>query len=156
MSEPYHSPVEPDAFLATVQRLLSTQPLGVLSTLKDGHPYLSLVGFVASDDSRNLYFATLRATRKHENMRRSPKVALLIDSRTNQAGDFLDAMALTAYGTAREIEGQERAQIETRYVAKFPHLEDFVTSPTCALVRVGVSRYSLVRRFQDVLELDLT
>jgi len=38
------------------------------------------------------------------------------------------------------------------YLAKHPHLKEFVTSPTCALVKIRVDVYYLVWRFQNVLE----
>ena len=38
--------------------LLETQLLGVLGTQRDGAPYTSLVGFVATQDLKQLLFAT--------------------------------------------------------------------------------------------------
>ena len=142
-------------FLRIVRELFATQQLGVLSTMREDGPYPSLVGFVSSDDLGSLFFATPRATRKHENIRKDPRVALLIDSRTNRAADFKNSVALTAYGTALELEGIERKDAVDAYIQKFPHLDDFVNSPSCGLMKISVSRYSLVRRFQDVVELDM-
>ena len=42
------------------------------------------------------------------------------------------------------------------YLARHPHLEEFVTSPSCALLRVSVASYYLVSHFQEVMELHLT
>lgn len=144
-----------ETFFRIIRDLFTTQQLGVLSTMREDGPYMSLVGFVSSDEPGSLFFSTPRATRKYENIRNDPRVALLIDSRTNRAVDFRDSVALTAYGTARELERVERKDVVEAYIKKFPQLEDFVNSPSCGLIKITVSRYSLVRRFQDVVELDM-
>ena len=42
-----------------IERVLSSQSIAVLGTSKDDEPYSSLVGFVVTDDLRELVFATL-------------------------------------------------------------------------------------------------
>jgi hypothetical protein len=41
------------------------------------------------------------------------------------------------------------------YLGKHPHLEEFVTSPTCALLRIKVEKYIVVTRFQEVREIKI-
>jgi nitroimidazol reductase NimA-like FMN-containing flavoprotein (pyridoxamine 5'-phosphate oxidase superfamily) len=84
--------------------LFSSQKLAVLSTHRDGQPYASLVAFVASDDLRQIYFATPNTTRKYANLMADSRVAFLIDSRLNEESDIHAAMATTAMGSAREID----------------------------------------------------
>jgi len=139
-----------------IEGLIRSQKLAVLATRGEEYPYGTLVGFAFSDDFGFLYFATSRDTRKFANIRRDPKVSLLIDSRSNSVDDFKDAGALTALGEAQEIRGKERELHAGRYLRRHPHLGDFIGDPNTALVRVTVSRYILVRRFQEVMELDLT
>lgn len=136
-----------------LQELLGSQKLAVLSTNQQNHPYASLVGFVATDDAKYLIFATARSTRKYANLTDNARIAMLIDSRSNQDADFHEAIATTATGTAEEITGNDRQEILELYLTKHPHLVDFVTSPTCALVRMKVDCYYLVSRFQNVVEL---
>ncbi len=136
--------------------LFAAQYLAVLSTHGDGQPYASLVAFTASEDLKALYFATARSTRKFANMTAHPPVAMLIDSRTNRAKDFHEAVAATVTGVAEEAPPAERDPIQARYLEKHPHLVDFVTAPTCALVRVKVDCYYLVSRFQNVVELSMS
>jgi hypothetical protein len=52
----------------TIKRILDSQKLAVLATQRDGRPYGSLVAFAATDDMKNLLFATTRATRKYANL----------------------------------------------------------------------------------------
>lgn len=138
----------------TVGDLLKSQKLAVLSTHRKGQPYASLVVFAATDDLKQILFATTRATRKYDNIMQDPRVALLIDSRTNMNADVHGAIAVTATGKAEEVKDKE-AFLKI-YLSKHPHLKDFVHSPTCALLRVKVDTYYMVSKFQKVLELHLS
>jgi heme iron utilization protein len=63
-------------------------------------------------------------------------------------------LAVTILGVAREMkEGTEAEEARAAYVARHPHLEEFVSSPSTALLCLDVERFILVRRFQDVTEL---
>jgi uncharacterized protein YhbP (UPF0306 family) len=135
-----------------LQILFSSRRLAVLATQNEGKPYASLVAFAATDDLKTILFATTRSTRKFGYLSSNPAVALLIDNRTNDASDFRNAMAVTATGKAAEIITTEENSFLQLYLAKHPYLKEYVSSPTCALVKVEVSIYYAVRRFQHVLE----
>ena len=148
---------EPAAIQSVVRQLLASQRLAVLATrAKNGHPYANLMAFAASDDLRSLLLVTSRATRKYENLMADPRVALLIDSRSNAASDFHEAVALTVVGRAEEVPAEDRNHLLAAYLEKHPHLEGFASSPSCAVFRVSVSSYYLVRQFQQVTELHLS
>jgi uncharacterized protein YhbP (UPF0306 family) len=135
--------------------LLRQQNLAVLSTDRGGHPYASLVGFLADEDLKHIYFVTTRATRKFDAITSNPCVAMLIDNRSNTYNDFREAMAVTALGEAHEIAKEKHQDTVTAYLEKHPHLADFISSPTSALVRIKVKAYYAVTRFQQVMELHL-
>lgn len=141
-----------DSMRKDLEELFTTQPLAVLSTQNEGQPYASLVAFATSEDLKELYFATTRATRKYANLSSDPRVAMLVDSRSNEVSDFRWAMAVTATGKAEEVEGQEKDKVLKTYLAKHPHLDDFVSSPSCALLKIRVQRYYVATRFQNVIE----
>ena len=137
--------------------LFASQKLAVLSTRDAaGHPYASLMAFAVTEDLRHLVCATHRATRKFANLTADPRVALLIDSRSNRDADIHRAVAVTVLGEVEEVKGSERDLLLQLYLARHPHLEEFVTSPSCALLRVSVASYYLVSHFQEVMELHLT
>jgi len=139
-----------------LKKLFKKQKLAVLATHKNGQPYSSLVAFAVTEDLKHIIFATSRSTRKYEHFSSDGRVALLIDNRTNKVADFHRAIAVTAVGTAMEPDENNRQQFAQRYLAKHPHLKDFVQSPTCALVQVSVKTYYVVRTFQNVMELHVT
>lgn len=140
----------------TIKGILDTQKLSVLSTQGDGRPYGSLVAFAATEDLKTLVIATTRATRKYSNLVTHRDVAIVIDTRTNQTADFSDALAITALGEANEVTAHERQQFLNVYIEKHPYLKEFVESPTCALIKVSVTSYIIVSRFQNVQELRIS
>jgi nitroimidazol reductase NimA-like FMN-containing flavoprotein (pyridoxamine 5'-phosphate oxidase superfamily) len=135
-----------------LRKLLQSQPLAVLATQNRGQPYASLIAFASSDDLRSLYFATTRSTRKYANLSNDSRVAVLVDNRSNKASDFRWAMAATATGRATEVSPSERESLLDLYLAKHPHLKDFVQSPTCAFCEIKVQTFFVVTRFQQVVE----
>lgn len=138
-----------------VQHLFAGQNLAVVATHHSQQPYASLVAFVATDDLRHIDFVTPKTTRKFANLSADKRVAVLINNSTNQSSDFHRAISVTAVGEAQEVTGGQREQLVEPYLDKHPYLEEFVRSPTCALVRVTVQSYYLVRNFQHVMELHL-
>jgi nitroimidazol reductase NimA-like FMN-containing flavoprotein (pyridoxamine 5'-phosphate oxidase superfamily) len=137
----------------SLKDLLDSQKLAVLGTHREGQPYGSLVSFAATEDLKQLLFATTRSTRKYENLTADARVSMLIDNRSNRDADIHEATAVTATGRADELEGTEKERFLRLYLAKHPYLQDFVNAPTCALLRVRVETYYLVNRFQEVTEL---
>jgi nitroimidazol reductase NimA-like FMN-containing flavoprotein (pyridoxamine 5'-phosphate oxidase superfamily) len=138
-----------------IRELLADQSLAVLATHNQQQPYASLVAFVATEDLRYIDFVTPKTTRKYANLTADKRVAVLVNSSTNQASDFHHAISVTAVGEAEEITGRDRDHIITPYLAKHPYLEEFARSPTCASLRVTAKSYYLVKNFQKVLELHL-
>ena len=132
--------------------LFSSQRLAVLATQSKGQPYGNLVAFMATRDLKHLLFATARATRKYANISENPRVAMVIDSRSNREADFHQAAAVIATGIVKEVEGSEKETLLRLYLSKHPYLKDFVPSPTCALLKMNVETYYVVRQFQNVME----
>ena len=137
----------------TLKELFSSQKLAVLSTQSEGQPYASLVSFVATDDLKYLLFATGRATRKYANLTADSRAALLVDSRSNRDSDLHRAIAVTATGIVDEVQGPDRDRLVGLYLAKHPYLDEFVNSPSNALLRLKVETYVMVSRFQNVIVL---
>ncbi len=138
---------------ADLAQLLDSQAFAVLATSDGERPYGNLIAFAVSADMTRLLFVTPRATRKYANLTSNNQVALIFDNRSNDPADVHSAMACTARGRARELVGQEKEQAAELYIARHPHLREFIASPHSALFAVEVETYYLVRRFQEVMEL---
>ena len=133
--------------------LFSSQRLAVLATQSRKQPYGNLIAFMATEDLKHLVFATTRATRKYANISRNPRIAMVVDNRSNQEADFRRAAAVTATGVVKETLGPQKKRFQNLYLSKHPYLKEFVSSPTCALLRMDVESYYVVRQFQNVMEL---
>jgi nitroimidazol reductase NimA-like FMN-containing flavoprotein (pyridoxamine 5'-phosphate oxidase superfamily) len=146
---------ETPELLAVIRNLVESQKLAVLATQNHGQPYSNLIAFAATTDLKYLLFATTRATRKYANLMADPRVAMLVDNRKNDVSDFAEAAALTALGKAWELHGVERQRFLEVYLEKHSHLQEFVAAPTCAFLRIKVDKYIVVRRFQEVREIQI-
>lgn len=133
-----------------VRTLLASQRFAVLSTQEKDSPYMNLVAFAETSDLRMILFATTRATRKYGNIASKSGVALLVDNRSNEVADIREAMAVTAIGTASEVSESLRDRLDRVYLEKQPHMKEFLSSPSTALIMVDVESYILVSRFQNV------
>ena len=143
-----------EELLQRLKGLFVSQRLCVLATQGGGQPYGSLVAFAESDDLKHLVFATRRDSRKYSNLVAEPRVALLIDSRSNRDSDFRDAIAVTAMGDAEESESGDRNGLVRTYLAKHPFLAEFISSPETALCLVDIECY-VIARFGNVEKLQM-
>lgn len=133
--------------------IFALQKLCVLATQGSGQPYGSLVAFAETGDLKHILFATRRDTRKYSNVAADRRVALLIDSRSNEPANFRNAVAVTALGSAAEVKGNRRNRLVKVFLDKHPYLEAFVNSPETALCRVAVEEY-VVARLKGVDKVD--
>ncbi|MFA5064802.1 MAG: pyridoxamine 5'-phosphate oxidase family protein [Dehalococcoidia bacterium] len=136
-----------------LRELFRSQLFAALATQQLTRPYSNLVAFVATDDLKNIVFATRRATNKYSNLLSNNNVSMLIDNRTNRDSDFRNAVAVTAIGLAEEVRGNQIDDLRSLYLIKHHNLEKFVYSSDSALFKIKVKRYYIVRNFQEVMEL---
>ncbi|MBC8233392.1 pyridoxamine 5'-phosphate oxidase family protein [bacterium] len=132
-------------------QLFESQRLAVLATHHDGQPHTNLVAFVATDNLKCLLFGTNRNTRKYVNLTADSRVAMLIDNSSNQISDFNNAIAVTAIGTAEEIEASESNRLIKLYLNKHQYLQEFTSSPGFVLLKINVDTY-YISEFQEVME----
>jgi hypothetical protein len=135
-----------------VKGLLASQRFAVIATQSEGQPYSNLVAFAEADNLSSLLFVTGRDTKKYSNAIASKRVAVLVDSRTNQASDLNRAIAITALGTIEEVATDNKGYFSGIYLSKHPQLEDFLRRPSNALMRVAVIDY-IVASFESVRHL---
>jgi heme iron utilization protein len=135
--------------IAELRHILQNQFFMVLATEGDGKLHASLLAFAATPDLKQIVFATPRASRKFNNIRTNQKVALLIDTRSNDPSDLQRAVSITVHGVARET-GPERRELLDLYCRKHPGLTGFAGSDDTALISVQVIEYDIVSGFQNM------
>jgi len=135
-----------------IERLVSSQPFGVLCTQGQSQPYGSLVAYAVTDDLAHLTFATPRATRKFRLLSECEHVAVVIDNRPDFPGELMKIEAITATGHATLIEdGSEDFERWTKLLTeRHSYLSRFVRASSCALFSIRIVRYIHVCRFQEV------
>lgn len=118
---------------ATIAAFLARQPLAVqASTAPDGRPQAAVVAIVANDRFEVL-FETDPATRKAENLRRDPRVALVV---------WEGATTVQYEGTVDEPQGDERARLLELFFARFPDAKARAGSALYLRARPAWIRYS--------------
>lgn len=123
----------------------------VLATNNEDQPYTSLVNFATTKDCKTVIFATPKATQKYRNIIKKKSVALLIDNRSKKTKNLMGTEAVTVIGKARPLRrGKGWDAFVNVYCKKHPDLEDFVHSPTTALVVIDVMLCIHVSQFQTV------
>ena len=127
-----------------VKELLTKQKLGVLATQGDIYPYNTLVGYAFTNDLRFILFATMRHTRKYRNILKHPNVSILIDNRTNHAGDFKNAVALTVAGKTVRVKKSLKTKYRRLFLKRFPRLKRFIHDPDTSIIPLRVDKYIFV------------
>jgi len=138
-----------------IKRISDETRFAVLATDSSGCPYTNLVGFLMSRDLKNLYFFTSKKTRKYKNIINNPEVCLLMDTRDRFTDKTFLITAITVIGSAEIIEDVPRSIVD-KYLEKNVELKDFTESSFNVLVKVNVTRYILVDRFQEVIEMEVS
>ncbi|MBI5055033.1 MAG: pyridoxamine 5'-phosphate oxidase family protein [Nitrospirae bacterium] len=129
------------------------QPHAVLATASDNEPYTSLVAFAVTPDMKGLVFATPRKTKKFSNIAKNRNVSLLIDTRSNTAGDYMKTELISISGSAKVIrQGAGRDELAEIFTNKHPRLRAFVNASSTALILVKISKCIHVSSFQVVSE----
>ena len=136
-----------------IDKVLKSQSIAVLGTSKDDEPYSSLVGFVVTDDLRELVFATMRQRLKYRNIEANPRVTFMIDDRNEQDNDFNETTSVTIVGSAEDVKGGVREEYASLLVERIPILTDFVSSPDCAVIRVTIDKIYVVSDFESVVKI---
>ena len=138
--------------LSEINGILQSAPFATLATSCDSYPHCSLIGFISDEECRAIYFITGRGTRKFRNISVNPSVSLLVSTAEGRSSGFSEAAAITITGTASIIEGTPGEEILKRYSEKLPFLKEFLNFHDCAMIKVNVSGYLLVKNFQDTYE----
>jgi hypothetical protein len=62
-------------------------------------------------------------------------------------------MAVTVLGEAKPVEDNLKENILAVYLDKHPYLHQFAHSPSCALMAIHISGFTMVQQFQNVSDI---
>ncbi len=133
-----------------IEKILKSSRFAVLATEGDGQPYTSFIAITPMENYCALIFATYRNTQKYRNLTRNGKVALLVESGNSGNATQQDSFVLTAFGHVEEIRTEDLKSVFNAHLEWHPDLLSFMHSEDCALVRIKVDTYQVVRSIDDV------
>jgi len=121
--------------------LLNSQVTGVLATEKEHQPYANLIAFSFSDDLKRIIFATPINTTKYSNLKKNPKVSIVIDSRKNDSADFSGSTVVTALGVSRELAGEIKIEMLRNHSSRLPGLVDLLKKDSISIFEIEIHKY---------------
>lgn len=127
--------------LAEARRLLRTLRAGALATLTpDGFPFASLVNVATDVDGAPLILtSSLSAHTQH--MLADPRASLLLSQ--GGKGDPLAHPRLTLMGAMEKVEGEARARVKARFLARHPKSALYADFGDFAFWRLEITRAHL-------------
>jgi uncharacterized pyridoxamine 5'-phosphate oxidase family protein len=133
-----------------IEDIFKISRFAVLATEGEGQPHASLIAVTPMENFRKLIFATYRNTRKYQNLTHNGKVAVLVESVDINRSGLKDSFVLTAFGQVEDIDIAEKDLVSRAHLERHPGLLSFMQSEDCALVRIKVDTYQVVRGIDDV------
>jgi putative heme iron utilization protein len=131
-----------------VKRLVREARMGALASLtSDGAPYASLVTTATAADNAPLLLLS-RLARHTENIRRDPRVSLLIDERSGA-----DPLSGARVSVAGRIAPTDDASAARRFLARHPSASGYATFADFGFWRVEVESAHLIAGFGRIVEL---
>lgn len=133
-----------------VREVIQANRFAVLATESDGQPHASLVAITPAEEHRILIFATYRNTRKYANLIQNGKVAILFENRSMKDTNEPEISVLTAFGRAEEVLSGNTGEDLHSHLSVHPELSSFLLSTDCAIFKVNVEAYQVVRGIENV------
>ena len=134
-----------------IRKLVTEQSFCVLCTQGQNKPYGSLIAYAFTDDLKQFFFTTPKATRKYRLLSECDSIAMVIDSRDQHLHDMNKIEAVTVTGKATQIENDvEFARGVELIKNRHPYLARFLDPESTALFQIDVAQYLYVTRFQEV------
>jgi general stress protein 26 len=126
-----------------MKSLIQNNKMCVLATAGPQGPHTSLMGYLASPDSSEIYLVTKTDTLKYKNILKDSRVSLLIDDR--RAGDPGELCALTVSGQADVVSDiRAEAELLARFASERPHLCKISSDPGSQVIRVKIHKLQLL------------
>ena len=141
--------------LKKIKALILRKDSCVLATTDGETPHCSLMAYVPDDSGERLFLITSSASRKYQNIRRHPRVSLLIDTRGEQQRGLTQALTVT--GTCDFLQDDaEIERVKAAFVQHHPHLDSFIRKDDMTVVCVQVDFFLLLdgpeRAYHEILD----
>jgi len=116
----------------------------VLATTDGDTPHCSLMAYVPDESGERLFLITSSDSRKYQDIRRHPRVSLLIDTRGEQQRDLTQALTVT--GICETLQDTaEISRVKAAFVRQYPHLTGFIRKDEMAVMCIQVEFFLLLK-----------
>lgn len=147
---------EEKTLMQRLRDLYEEQPLAVLATVgKENQPYTSLMAFTIDEELETLFFATYADTRKYRNLQHETDVALLVDNRQEQEGNFENTLAVTLEGQVYAVKETALHSVRELMTLRHPQMKSFFDDPETRFFFVEIRRHIAVTGLGGVEILDV-
>jgi nitroimidazol reductase NimA-like FMN-containing flavoprotein (pyridoxamine 5'-phosphate oxidase superfamily) len=130
--------------------VLAAGGMCALATSWEDQPWVSLMAYVFEPERKSLLLITPASSRKTQNLRVNPKVALLVDTRRDEAAAREGIMALSVDGVAEFLDGEEAEDAKRRILELHPELSEMARQELHS-IRVTVASHQLVRGETEIV-----
>jgi putative heme iron utilization protein len=136
-------------------RLLRTQRIAALGTLRDGAPFVSMVLFAPSPDFTSLFIHISRLAQHTQDISQDHRVGLMLAETDSGAGDPQLLARVSIQGTAVEVPVADTsyAGCKSIYLAKYPHAAFNFQLGDFNLFRIRVGTARLIAGFGKIFDL---
>ncbi|MGB9439249.1 MAG: pyridoxamine 5'-phosphate oxidase family protein [Desulfobacterales bacterium] len=129
--------------LKKIKALILRKDSCVLATTDGETPHCSLMAYVPDDSGERLFLITSSASRKYQNIRRHPRVSLLIDTRGEQQRELTHALTVTGTCDILQDTG-EIAHVKATSARQHPQLDDLIRKYEMVVMCVQVDFFLLL------------
>jgi nitroimidazol reductase NimA-like FMN-containing flavoprotein (pyridoxamine 5'-phosphate oxidase superfamily) len=141
-----------DLLATTILELLNRQVQCVLATSANEQVGLHLMAYACANDLATIFITSYSDTQKVGNMLTNPAVTLLWDNRTGHISDHTGGLALTGYGSAQRLSGEEHRRASVALLARNDSLSALLRSNQAVTFAIDISRYKLVKGYSEIHE----
>ncbi|MFP4346635.1 MAG: pyridoxamine 5'-phosphate oxidase family protein [Anaerolineales bacterium] len=147
---------EERTLMQRLRDLYEEQHLAVLATVgEENQPYTSLMAFTIDEELQTLFFATYADTRKYRNLQHEADVALLVDNRQEQEGEFENALAVTIEGQVYAVKEAALHSVRELMTLRHPQMESFLNDSETRFFFVKIRRHIAVTGLGGVEVLEI-
>jgi putative heme iron utilization protein len=140
--------------LSLLARLIRTQRIGALGTLRDGSPLVSMIAWAPSDDFSSFIMHASGLAQHTQDMLADPRVSLMI-AETDDAARNPQTLARVSIRGRSAVIASDRERLRARgiYLAKFPELEPLFDLGDFRLFSLGIDTARFVAGFGKTFNL---
>ncbi len=131
--------------------------IGSLGTVRDGHPFVTMVLFIPAPDYSAFYINVSKLTYPAQNMMMDSRVSLMLAEDEAKHPDPQQLARISIIGTAKAMEPSdpECPDVRARYIKRFPSAAQALNSEDFMMFRIVPEKARYVAALGQIHELSV-